>query len=183
MKQCIHFIASLVMLLASGTLFAQNDGEAVKKLVQDLRSHKSIEVSFSYQTVNGAPQSDAAPEVKEGTAYIQGKAYKFIMDDQQALCDGKTKWHYIVEDEEVMVGNATDDDNPYKILDNIERDDSGLNANIDKKGELKGFEVALDDDVTLILTIKTLKYDQDYPSGFFSFDAKAYPNVEIIDMR
>ena len=179
MKKHLQFIAVVLLMVASSTLFAQNS-DAVKTLAQSLRSHKSIEVTFTYQTLGDASKPE---EAKEGKAYFQDKAYKIIMEDQHAISDGTTTWHYIVEDEEVMVGDATDDDNPYKILDKLEKDASGLNPVIDKKGNLKSLEVELDEGVKLILNIKEMKFDQDYKDGFFTFDQKAYPNVEVIDMR
>ena len=179
MKKHLQFIAVVLLMVASSTLFAQNS-DAVKTLAQSLRSHKSIEVTFTYQTLGDASKPE---EAKEGKAYFQDKAYKIIMEDQHAISDGTTTWHYIVEDEEVMVGDATDDDNPYKILDKLEKDASGLNPVIDSKGNLKSLEVELDEGVKLILNIKEMKFDQDYKDGFFTFDQKAYPNVEVIDMR
>ena len=180
MKKHIQIIVGILMLLASSHLFAQSNSDVVKTLTQSLRSHKNLEVSFTYQTISDASQPE---EAKQGTAYIQGDAYKFIMEDQHAISDGKTTWHYIVEDEEVMVGEATDDDNPYKILDNLERDSSGLSPIIDKKGDLKALEIELDEGVKLVLNITEMKFDQDFKEGFFTFDKKAYPNVDIIDMR
>lgn len=180
MKKPIQIIAAILLMVASGTLFAQNNSDAVKKLIQSIRSHKSMEVSFTYQTVNDNSQSE---EAKEGKAYFQDEAYKIIMEDQHTISDGKTTWHYIVEDEEVMVGTATDDDNPFKILDKVERDDSGIQATLDKKGNLKKLEVPVDEGVKLLLEIKEMKFDEEYTKDFFSFDKKAYPNVELIDMR
>lgn len=180
MKKHIQIIVSIIALLASNTLFAQNNKETVNKLAQSLRSHKSIEVSFTYQTISDASQPEDA---KEGKAYFQDGAYKFILDDQHTYCDGTTKWHYIVEDQEVMVGNVTDDDNPYHILDDLERDSSTLNPIIDKKGNLKSLEVTIDEGLKLVLQIKEMKFDQAYQEGFFTFDEKAFPNVDIIDMR
>ena len=54
---------------------------------------------------------------------------------------------------------------------------------MDKKGNLKGLEVELDEGLKLILNITEMKFDQDYEDGFFTFDEKAYPDVEVIDMR
>ena len=180
MKKHLTIVIGILLMLASSTLFAQSNNNAVQKLAQSLRSHKNIEVVFTYQTI-----SDAIPstEAKEGKAYFQDNAYKFIMDDQQTISDGTTTWHYIIEDEEVMVGNATDDDNPYKILDRLERDSSSLNPIIDKKGNLKSLEVDLDDGSKIVLNISKMQFDQDFKDGFFTFDEKAYPNVDIIDMR
>ena len=169
----------MLLLLASSTLLAQN-GDAIKKLTQTIRSHKTMEVSFTYQTLNEANPSEKA---KEGKAYFQDEAYKLIMEDQHVISDGKTKWHYIVEDEEVMVGNATDDDNPYKILDNLDRDGSGIAPTLDSKGNLKKLEIEVDEGVRILLNIKETKFDQTFPDGFFTFDEKAHPEVEVIDMR
>ena len=179
MKKHLQFIAVVLLMVASSTLFAQNS-DAVKTLALSLRSHKSIEVTFTYQTLGDASKPE---EAKEGKAYFQDKAYKIIMEDQHAISDGTTTWHYIVEDEEVMVGDATDDDNPYKILDKLEKDASGLNPVIDSKGNIKSIEMEIDEGVKLVMNITKMKFDEDYPKDFFSFDSKAYPNAEIIDMR
>ena len=175
MKKQLSFFAVILMMVASKALFAQSD-KAINALAQSLRSHKSIEVSFTYQT-------SESETPKEGRAYFQDAAYKIIQEDQHAISDGKTTWHYIIENEEVMVGNATDDDNPFKILDKLERDNTGITPVIDPKGNLKKLEIEVDEGVQLILSISEMKFDQVYPDGFFSFDKKAHPNVEIIDMR
>ena len=180
MKKHIQIIAGIILLLASSTSFAQNNSDAIKKFAQTLRSHKSIEVIFTYQTITDASKPE---EAKQGTAYFQDNAYKLIMEDQHTISDGKTSWHYIVEDKEVMVGSTTEDDNPYKILDDLERDSSGLNPIIDKKGNLKKIEVEIDEGIKMVLNITEMKFDQDYPKDFFTFDEKAYPDVDIIDMR
>ena len=178
MKKQFSLLAGIIILAAFHS-FAQNNN-AIKTLVQSIRSHNNMEVSFTYQTT-GDPETNE--DLKEGKAYFQGKAYKLIMDDQHAISDGETTWHYIIEDEEVMVGNAAEDDNPYTILDELERDSSELNPILDSKGKLTGLEIEIDEGVKIKLNIKEMKFDQDFPEGFFSFDKKAYPNADIIDMR
>ena len=179
MKKSISKLAVILLVVASGTSFAQSSA-MLQSLTQSIRSHKSMEVSFSYQTISDASQPE---DPKEGMAYFQDKAYKIIMEDQHSISNGKTTWHYIVEDEEVMVGNATDDDNPFKILADIERDDTGITAILDPQEQLKRLEIELDEGLKMILNITEMKFDKDYPKDFFSFDQKAYPNVDIIDMR
>lgn len=176
MKKHIQIAVGLVLLFSAGTLLAQNNN-AVKLLAQSLRSYKSVEVSFTYQT------SGESEEPKEGKAYFQDNAYKVVLEDQQTISDGKTQWHYLVEDEEVMVGDATDDDSPFKILDNLERDSSGITPILDSKGNLKSIEIEIEDGVKTTLNILEMKFDQDYPKDFFTFDAKAHPEVDVIDMR
>lgn len=180
MKKHLFFVIGTILSLFSGTMLAQDKSDAVKKLAQSLRSHKNVEVSFTYQTTDG---SDPADKAKQGKAYFQDNAYKVVMEDQHAISDGKTTWHYIIEDEEVMVGNATDDDNPYKVLDKLERDNSGLTPVIDSKGNLKKLEVEMDEGNKMVLNIIDMKFDQNFEKDFFIFDQKKHPNVEIIDMR
>ena len=180
MKKHLQIVAGIFLLLATSRLFAQDNNDAIHQLAQSLRSHKNIEVTFTYQTL-GDP--DVTEKANDGTAYFQDEAYKIIMEDQHTISNGTTTWHYIIEDEEVMVGNAKDDDTPFQILDQLEKDNSGIKAVIDQKGNLKKLEVEIDEGVTLILNITEMKFDQDFPKGFFSFDEKAYPNVDIIDMR
>jgi outer membrane lipoprotein-sorting protein len=180
MKKHLQIISGILLLLASSRLSAQDNNDAIHQLAQSLRSHKNIEVTFTYQTIGDTDQTETA---KEGKAYFQDEAYKLIMEDQHAISDGTTTWHYIIEDEEVMVGNAKDDDTPFQILDQLEKDSSGIKAKIDQKGNLKKLEVEIDEGVAIILNITEMKFDQDFPKGFFSFDEKAYPNVDIIDMR
>lgn len=179
MKKQHRILASLLLLLVPIVTVAQNNN-AIHTFVQSIRNHKSMEVSFTYQTTGDLGKKE---EAKEGKAYFQDEAYKIIMEDQHAISDGKTTWQYIVEDEEVMVGNASDDDNPYQILDKLERDSSGLNPTFDPKGNLKKLEIEIDEGVKLVLNIKEIKFDQDFKKGFFSFDEKAHPKAEIIDMR
>lgn len=180
MKKQLSFIAIIILMAATFTSFAQSQNDAVRLLTQSLRSHKSMEVTFTYQTIGDPNLSE---EAKPGSVYLQGDAYKFIMEDHHTISDGKTTWNYIIEDEEVMVGKASNDDSPYKILDDLERDSSGLTSILDKKGNLKGLEIEMDEGIKLILNIIEMKFDQDYPDGFFTFDEKAHPNVDIIDMR
>lgn len=176
MKKHIQIAVGILLLFATSTLSAQ-DSNVVRKLAQSIRSHKSMEVSFTYQT------SGETEGPKEGKAYFQDNAYKVILEDQQTISDGETQWHYLVEDEEVMVGNATDDDSPFKILDELERDSSGITPLLDSKGNLKSLEIEVEDGVKTTLTIIEMRFDQDYPKDFFTFDAKAHPEVDVIDMR
>ena len=179
MKKHLQIVIGILILLATSSLYAQSNN-AIKKFTQSIRSHKNMEVSFTYQTIGDPNDTE---EVKEGKAYIQDKAYKLIMEDQHAISNGKTTWHYIIEDKEVMVGDATDEDNPFTILDNLERDSSGITPTFDKKGDLKKLEVEIDEGVKIILNIIEMKFDQNLKDNFFTFDEKAYPDVEVIDMR
>lgn len=205
MKKHIQIIAGILLLIASNTLSAQDKAsELIQQVAQSIGSHKNIEVSFTYQNVYGTNQSEAE---KEGIGYFQGEAYKVVMDGTENISNGTTKWAYLIDEDEVMVSNATDGDNPVKLLTELEKgstvktkgtdangnqlieyfdkdgDSMGLVLKFSKKGDFKGLEMDFGEGESLILNVTGIKYDQDYPESFFTFDEKAHPNVEVIDMR
>lgn len=208
MKKNIKTIAIPLLVLVTTVLWGQNDAnQLVKNTVKSLRDHKNVEMSFSYQYVVDA--SNASDE-RQGTAYLQGESYKVIMDEQQTISDGKTIWTYLVDDEEVMVSDASEgtDNTPLKLITLLDKDYTAkliktdakglsqvelLNPNgqykritvkIDSKKEtLKSAEIFADDGSKMVIRFKEMKFDQDFKDGFFRFDEKAYPDVDIIDMR
>jgi outer membrane lipoprotein-sorting protein len=52
-----------------------------------------------------------------------------------------------------------------------------------KKNTLKGIDYVANDGSKMVIEIKELKYEQDLKDDFFTFDVKAYPEVDVIDMR
>lgn len=206
MKRHFQIVAGILLLIASSTLSAQDRAnEIIQQVTQSLNSHKNIELSFTYQSVYNGKQPDE--EVKEGKAYFQGEAYKVLMDGVDNISDGTTKWAYLIDDDEVMVGNATDGDNPVKLLTELEKestvrskgndangnllieyldkdgDPMGIILKFNKKGDFKGLEMSFGEEETLLLNVTDIKFDQDLKDDFFTFDQKAHPDVEIVDMR
>ena len=200
-----HLLLTGILLLFSTLVsIAQNSAsEAVKKIAQSLRDHKNVEMTFTYQYVTDANDSS---EKQDGKAYLQGEAYKIIMKEQQNISDGTTIWCYLVDDGEVMVSDATEgtDNTPLKLLTTIDKDfaatqkPGGIIELTNPKGSfkkvilrhdlkrydlVKGLDVFADDGSKMVIDILEMKFDQDLKDGFFTFDEKAYPNVEIIDMR
>ena len=211
MKKHITLIAGFILMFASSSLSAQDKAnDYVKQLAQSINKHNSIEVGFTYQFVSGTDEDGAddiyAGEVLEGRAYFQGASFRVLMDGTLNISDGKTQWAYFPDVNEVMVGDASDEDNPVKILAGLEKECSagtlgndeqgnlvvelydgegfpmGLVLKFSKKGDFKGL-VKRTGQESLILNVTDIKYDQNYKQGFFTFDKKAYPNVEVIDMR
>ena len=132
------------------------------------------------------------------------------MEEQETISDGKTIWTYLVEDEEVMVSNASEgtDNTPVKIITSLDKnytakfigtDAQGRSkieltateglykkviATIDsKKKELKSMTINADDGSSVDIDFTEWKFNQEWPDNFFSFDEKAHPDVEVIDMR
>lgn len=203
MRKRFSILAGLLLLLTATAVMAQNNAhETVKKIAQSLRDPKNVEMTFTYQYVDDANNGS---DLQEGKAYLQGEAYKVIMKEQENISDGTTIWCYLVDDQEVLVSNATEgtDNTPLKLLTTLDKnyqatftsanqielsnpkgDFKKVIVKIDsKKNTLKSAEVFADDGSKLILNILETKFDQDLDDSLFSFDEKAHPDVDIIDMR
>ena len=115
-----NIIACLLLLFAAQAVSAQNNADAIiRVLVDQIKSHKNVEMIYNYQlNANGQDLGDA----EKGHAWLQGEAYKIELQDQQTISDGKTIWSYLIEDEEVMVSNASEgtDNTPLKLLTSLD---------------------------------------------------------------
>ena len=203
-----NIIACLFLLFATQALTAQNNADMLIRLVVDqLKSHKNVEMVFTYQI---SPDGKNLGECEKGRAWLQGEAYKIEMANQQTISDGKIIWSYLIEDEEVMVSNATDgtDNTPLKLLTSLDEsyvatltgiDAQGL-ATIElanpkgqykrvtlkintKKVELKNADIYMEDGSELVVNVEEMKFDQELDDKFFTFDTKKHPKVDVIDMR
>ena len=203
-----NIIACLLLLFAAQAVSAQNNADAIiRVLVDQIKSHKNVEMIYNYQlNANGQNLGDA----EKGHAWLQGEAYKIELQDQQTISDGKTIWSYLIEDEEVMVSNASEgtDNTPLKLLTTLDEsyaaslvgmDAQGvatielanpkgqyrrvtLKANVNK-AEIKNLDVYMEDGSKLLVTVDKMTFDQELDEKFFTFDAKKHPNVDVIDMR
>ncbi len=200
-------IAGLVLLFAAQAVTAQNNAEAIiRLLVNQMKSHKNVEMTYKYQ-ISAEGQTT---EAQRGKAWLEGEAYKVEMVEQHIISDGKAIWTYLIDNEEVMVSNATDgvENTPLKLLTSLDENYAATLTSIDAKGNavielanpkgqyrrvtlransskltINGFDVYMDDGTKLIITIDDMKYDQELDKKFFTFDQKAHPNVDVIDMR
>lgn len=202
MKKHLSLLTALLLSLSSLS-FAQNADAKVKKIVQNLRDPKNVALSFTYQYVI---EGNDNQETQKGEAFFQGESYKIIMKEQQTVSDGKTIWTYLVDDEECMVSNASEgtDNTPLKLLTTLDKDytatdkPGGIIELTNPKGEFKkivlrhdlkrydllqGLDIIADDGSKLVINFLDTKTNQELEKDFFTFDEKAHPDVEIIDMR
>lgn len=203
-----NIIACLVLLLATQAVTAQNNAEAIVRLMVDqVKSHKNVEMVFSYQI---SPDGKNFSDNEKGHAWLQGEAYKIEMAEQQTISDGKTIWSYLVDDEEVMVSNASDgtDNTPLKLLTSLDESYVATLSGIDtqgiatielanpkgqykrvtlkintKKTELKSADIYMEDGSKVVINVEEMKFDQKLDDKIFTFDTKKHPNVDVIDMR
>ena len=203
-----NIIACLFLLIATQAVNAQNNAEAlIRVLVDQIKSHQNVEMTFNYQI---SPQGGKMGDSQKGHAWLQGEAYKVEMAEEQTISDGKTIWLYLVEEEEVMISNATDgtDNTPLKLLTSLDENYVATLTSIDtqgiatielanpkgqykrvtlkinaKKSELKSADIYLEDGSKAVITVEEMKFNQKLDDKFFTFDTKKHPKVDVIDMR
>ena len=203
-----NIIACLLLLFAAQAVSAQNNADAIiRVLVDQIKSHKNVEMAFNYQL---SPDGKKMGEAQKGHAWLQGEAYKIEMAEQQTISDGKTIWSYLIDDEEVMVSNASEgtDNTPLKLLTSLDKSYVATLTNIDaqgiasielanpkgqykritlkvntKKTEMKSADIYMEDGSKLVVNVEEMKFDQKLDDKFFTFDAKKHPKVDVIDMR
>ena len=203
-----NIIACITLLFAAQVVSAQNNAEKIiRVMVDQVKSHKNVEMAFSYQI---SPDGKTLGESEKGHAWLQGEAYKIEMADQQTISDGKTIWSYLIDDEEVMVSNASEgtDNTPLKLLTSLDENYAATLTGIDAKGiasielanpkgqykrvalkvdtkknDLKSADIYMEDGSKVIILVEEMKYDQKLDDKFFTFDAAKHPNVDVIDMR
>ena len=202
-----NIIACLLLLFAAQAVSAQNNADAIiRVLVDQIKSHKNVEMAFSYQIGSDKNLSESL----KGHAWLQGEAYKTELADQQTISDGKTIWLYLIDDEEVMVSNASEgtDNTPLKLLTSLNDIYVATLTNIDAKGvatielanpkgqykrvtlkintkktELKSVDIYMEDGRKVAITVEEMQFDQKLDDNFFTFDTKKHPKVDVIDMR
>ena len=202
-----NFIACLFLLFATQAVSAQNNADAlIRVLVDQIKSHDNVEMAFNYQL---SPDGKTLGDSQKGHAWLQGEAYKIEMSEQQSISDGKSIWTYLIDEEEVMISTTEGTDNtPLKLLTSLDKSyaatltgiDAQGNATIElanpkgqykrvslkidtKKTSLKSVDIYMDDGSKLVINVEEMKFDQKLDDKFFTFDAKKHPNVDVIDMR
>lgn len=203
-----NIIVCIALVFAAQAVSAQNNAEKIiRVMVDQMRGHKNVEMVFNYQI---SPDGKTLGESEKGHAWLQGEAYKIEMTDQQTISDGKTIWSYLIDDEEVMVSNASEgtDNTPLKLLTSLDESYVATLSGIDTKGiatielanpkgqykrvtmkvdtkktEIKSADIYLEDGNKFIIKVEEMKYDQKLDDKFFTFDEAKHPEVDVIDMR
>ncbi len=203
-----NIIVCIALAFAAQAVSAQNNAEKIiRVMVDQMRSHKNVEMAFNYQI---SPDGKTLGESEKGHAWLQGEAYKIEMTDQQTISDGKTIWSYLIDDEEVMVSNASEgtDNTPLKLLTSLDESYVATLSGIDAKGiatielanpkgqykrvtmkvdtkktELKSADIYLEDGNKFIIKVEEMKYNQKLDNKFFTFEEAKHPEVDVIDMR
>lgn len=117
MKKIISVLSMLTICTA--VVFGQNTKNAkeiLDKVSQKTKSYSTI--NLTYSLVHSSP--DGANDKTTGAMLMKGKKYKLSILDNVLYCDGTTLWTHMVEEKEVVVSKADNDDsgmlNPSTVL-------------------------------------------------------------------
>ena len=201
------YVILIIAVLMGMSLSAQNAEEMLNSVVEKTKSYSDISIIFNYQMINA---SAGFYENVNGYASIKGDSYILHIGGQEMISNGEILWTHLIDDEEVMISEVTEDDNtsPLAIIDSftenitanfIESDDANLSTieikekegdtfdrvliSIDKDMNIKKVYVATPDGNEFIYEITDYKTNQNLPDSMFIFDETIHPNVEVIDMR
>jgi outer membrane lipoprotein carrier protein len=101
----------LLILFATTASTAQVDKKAqdiLKAVSAKYKSLKSIKATFSITIEN---TKDKSQDVQNGVLYLKGQKYKLEIAGQDILSDGKTRWTYVKDANEIQIDNQRTDEN------------------------------------------------------------------------
>jgi len=103
MKRYIFWMPLLFSCLVG---FGQKDPEAeaiLKKVADKAKSYKTIQADFEYTI---ADQQKNTEEIYDGSVLLKGSMFKMSIDASITYCDGKTRWVYLKDNNEVNISNV-----------------------------------------------------------------------------
>ncbi len=107
-------IAFTALLLTGFFTFSQS--EQTDKKAEDIlhgvsakyKSYKSVKATF---VINIENPKEKTSDVQKGTIYLKGTKYKLEIAGQDIISDGKTRWTYVKDANEVQIDNVKTDEN------------------------------------------------------------------------
>jgi outer membrane lipoprotein carrier protein len=210
MRQLL-LLASFMFILSGS--YGQSDSKAqnlLKSVSEKYKSLKSIKASFTLTVENG---KDKSKEVQKGTLFLKGTKYKLEIAGQDILSDGKTRWTFVKDANEVQIDNQKVDENAITPTNIFTIYEKGWQSKI--TGETKDSQtvelIPSDNKAKTIFKVKltihktqktimsakvydkngsvqTISVDKFIANGasedtIFVFNTTNYPGAEIIDLR
>lgn len=153
MKRIVFLV---VMVVLAFNVFAQKE-EAAKKILDKVantyKAYGSFSIEFSLTMEN---KEEDIKETSNGCADIQDGKYKVCLMGTETYFDGKTRYSYIKDAEEVNISEVDEDDesmlNPAKIFDLYK---TGFNYKVAKEGTEKGKAIV---EIELIPNDESVEY-------------------------
>lgn len=202
------YILLTIGILLGFNIYAQTAEEFLNSVIEKTKSYEDISIVFNYKMIN---KEAGINESMSGYGSMKVDKYLINVSGQELISDGKTLWTHLIDDEEVMISEVTEDSNssPIAIIDSFSENITvdfvkNNDANIttisvkEKKGDtfdkiqisvnnkdlkIKNVHVFNPDGNEFIYEITNFTTNQNLPDSMFTFDETMHPNVEIIDMR
>ena len=205
MKKTIKDISlALLMLIFAFNSYAQNAANILAQASNKFTNSKSITASFSIID-NGHSQN--------GSITVAGNKFVVTTPQLSTWFDGKTQWSYAPNVNEVNITNPTADElqqiNPFAIISSFRNNFNASMLNSAKgtykiqltpkksNQSIKKVELTLSSSTyypsLIVITaknntkatikVKSINAGNTQPASTFTFNAKKYPGVEIIDLR
>mgnify|MGYP003547450432 CR=1 FL=1 len=196
----------IIGILLSINLSAQTAEEFFNNVIEKTKSYNDVSIVFNYRIIN---KEANIHETMSGYASMKGDSYKLNVDGQEMISDGKVLWTHLIDDEEVMISEITEDDNnsPLAIIESFSnnvtvsflennaetkaieiKENDGENfekiiLTTDKDLKIKKVHAYLSDGNEFVYEITEFTTNQNLPDSMFTFNESLYPDVEVIDMR
>ena len=185
---------------------AQNAEEFLNTVIEKNKSYDDISITFDYTFKNVIT---GVKETTSGYGSMKGRSYFINVEGQEMISNGETLWTYLIDDEEVMISEVTDDNDssPLAIIESFtenvnvsiaetndrlttivitEKDGNTFEKvliEVDTEMKIRKVHAFISDGNEFIYEIKDFKTNQNLPDSMFIFDEKIHPNVDVIDMR
>lgn len=110
-KSQFAFIFFFLFSLVSSGQTTQSDKKAqdiLKGVSTKYKSYKSLKATFTIASEN---PKDNKKDSQKGTIFLMGNRYKLEIAGQDVISDGKTRWTYVKDANEVQIDNLKVDEN------------------------------------------------------------------------
>lgn len=145
----LKILAFLLFVLGSFNGFSQappadkKAQEILNGVSSRYKSYKSVKSSFTITVEN---PKDKSKTTEKGTLYIKGSKYKLEIAGQEVISDGKTRWTFVKDANEVQIDNQRIDENtitPTTIFTMYEKGWQSRYMGEKKQGALTVHEIEL----------------------------------------
>jgi outer membrane lipoprotein carrier protein len=111
MKTQFRLLSVLLLVTSSYTQAQQTDKKAediLHGVSAKYKSYKSVKATF---VINIENPKEKTNDVQKGTIYLKGNKYRLEIAGQDIISDGKTRWTYVKDANEVQIDNVKADEN------------------------------------------------------------------------
>ncbi len=198
-----------IFLLLPSFLFSQDKAnEILDKVSQKTTSYSTIEAHFTYAIINEAAGIN---ESQKGVLYLQGDLYRLELEGQTIISDGESNWIHLIDEKEVQITELDEEEesmSPSKmftiyqegfknqfvsettnnyIIDLIPEESGSfikVELRISKKEmRIAGFTLFDKNGGIYAYDVQLFKENQIFEEGFFQFNTRTHPHVDVIDLR